>query len=277
MSSADDDPAASFLQKRQAKADSEDLRRGTIQTPAPTFGTLPKPPTFGSLDSDDEEDQAAAQVPNVSVAAKQKISKVWSSHECGADALEALDEVVSSDTTFDSILVFLVSMLPISVFAPTHSKWKSTPITSLAVFVSVFKTSLPDLYSAVSTCATLEGSSIRPAIKLATSQMFGTFGDTVHSVFIYAVMVFIWSEDASPMSVLLRDLMVAYMSVEQDDLASFLTGSADPYSLSCVSAAFDVAYDAGSIKKTHGWSRLNSDANPDYFAAHWKFCVEVCV
>ena len=43
MSSADDDPAASFLQKLQAKADAEDLRRGTTQTPAPTFGTLPKP------------------------------------------------------------------------------------------------------------------------------------------------------------------------------------------------------------------------------------------
>ena len=119
-------------------------------------------------------------------------------------------------------------------------------------------------------CPREQGSDVRPAIKLATSQMFGTFGNTIHCAFIYAVMIGVWTSDASPMAHVIVDLLVAYMSVEHSDLQTFLDGAKETHSLTCVSADFDVPWDTLSISKSQGWLRLNSESN-HHFAKHWKF------
>ena len=209
MSDREVSPAAPFLEKQKQKA-------AANADNVPDSG---KPPPMYPFDSEEED---LINTPAKSEHSKT-VAQVWQTHETGADAIAAL-QAESPETSFSSILLGLSALLPVSIFAYHHAKWKSTPITSLTVFVAVFKVALPDIYSSVFACTALSGPTARAAIDVAVSQMFGAFGDTVHSAFIYAVMVSVWASQDSPYSTLICDLMVAYMEVSDSDLSQFLTG-----------------------------------------------------
>ena len=144
MSDSEISPAASFLQKQKKKMAAE-----TDTVPDTDTGA---PPPIDSFDSDEEDGRESS----ATAEPMKTLAQLWQTHETGAEAIAAL-QGDSAETLFNSILLSLSTLLPVSIFAYRHAKWKSTPVTSLTVFVAVFKVALPDIYSSVLACTSLSG------------------------------------------------------------------------------------------------------------------------
>ena len=49
------------------------------------------------------------------------------------------------------------------------------------------------------------GTQARAKLKQVVAHVFGVFGDSVHSAFVYAVMIFVWCTEGSPVLSLASD------------------------------------------------------------------------
>ena len=197
MPSVDDSsPGANFLRRQQQKAAAE---KHAKPTPLNQLEDAED-----DLDDSDSSDDADADARTSST--KRLVEQVWKSHDSGTQALSVLGCTSSHMCTSSSIIFVLVTLLPVKLFAPRFTKWKVTPTTSLPVFVATFKAHLPSIHSAIVECAHMEGGTqARAKLKQVVANVFGVFGDSVHSAFVYAVMIFVWCTEGSPiLSLVLR-------------------------------------------------------------------------
>ena len=102
MSDWEVSPAASFLQKQKKKAAAE----------AEDGADSGNPPPIDPFDSDEED---TLKTPTTAEHSKT-VAQVWQTHETGADAIAAL-QAESPETSFNSILLSLSTLLPVSIFA----------------------------------------------------------------------------------------------------------------------------------------------------------------
>ena len=201
-----DSPAAGFLRRKSAR---EGTQVGKASAPQP-------------FDSDSSDEDTGAE--KAELAARRR---VWMTHDSGHKAMATLG-THSPHVTHSSLIYLLVSLLPVKLFAPDHRKWKGTPTASLPVFVSTFAEALPKLYQSIQQCATVQsGSALRSQMQSVVAELFGMFGDTVHSAFLYAVMIYIWCSSGSALSTMAQVLLVDYMQADHVSLSGFLDASKD--------------------------------------------------
>lgn len=185
-------------------------------TPAVTEQTDPQ------VDGTENEQQTAD---TAAAAEHQFLTDIWASSDDGS--LSALQGITGAVTSAVSLLMAILSLLPVYTFAPAYMQWHKTPVDSVSTFVMVFESALPDLYQQVRCVGTLCGVECREALHAATANMFGTFsgapGIGIHSAFVYAVMIFIWATDDSPHAAQIFTLLFQYMSLEHSELSSFET------------------------------------------------------
>ena len=126
----------------------------------------------------------------------------------------------------------LVATLPVRVFAKQWVTWRHSPTEPLPSFVDAMKANVPDVYDAILRVTTLQGVEAADALKHAVALTFGRFGGIVHCAFLYALMIYIWSSDASAQAAQVQNLLSTYISMEHAMLATLLVTCKDAYAAS---------------------------------------------
>ena len=102
------------------------------------------------------------------------------------------------------------------------------------------------------------------------AELFGMFGDTVHSAFLYAVMIYIWCSSGSALSTMAQVLLVDYMQADHVSLSGFLDASKDALAQADWADSVGKAICEATARSSFGWFRLNHETNP-HFESHWLF------
>ena len=138
------------------------------------------------------------------------------------------------------------------------------------------KTNVPDVYDAILRVTTLQGVEAADALKHAVALTFGRFGGKVHCAFLYALMIYVWSSDASTHTAQVQNLLSTYISMEHAMLATLLVTCKDAYAASVTADTMVAQCDLYDIAKTPGYKRLNYLTNITGFTAHWLFLFDCC-
>ena len=106
-----------------------------------------------------------------------------------------------------TIIMALVTMLPVRYFAEYYAEhgWKGVPINTLPAFVPHMRVHCPQVIELIQAAPRLQGLKCRQALRDDHSALFGYFGGTCtgalgHEGFLYVIMLYIWSDNSSPVS-----------------------------------------------------------------------------
>ena len=136
----------------------------------------------------------------------------------------------SSTTSVTTIIMALVTLLPVAMFAPSLSRGNTSKFcASLPVFVSDLKRNNQELYDCIASATAKRGAQCHAQINHAVVQLFGTYGNEVHSAFLMAVMLYIWCSADSKQSTLMFAFLAEYLATGPADLTSFASRCMSPY------------------------------------------------
>ena len=201
-------------------------------------------------------------------------SDLWAKSDFGHAALVSLlgHSGVATVLTATSLVMVMSMLIPVEVFAPSYAKNPRLPVVSLAAFVALLKTQMPDLHADILAVTTKTGLEAREALRSVTARVFGTLGGQhVHSTFVYALMVFMWASPESAMADEVYTLLVHYLSTPPDHLAEFGAWCADPYKMPPGHANMATTYLLNDITGLPGWQRLDYTQATSTFNDHWHF------
>ena len=168
----------------------------------------------------------------------------------------------TSELPYNNVIMWLVSLLPVSDLAYTYATWMKTPISSLPVFVSTLKRAYPHLHTALTDILKLRGEECRAATEDALDDLFGHFSGQVHSAFIYGIVIYVWVTSASSRQDELRQMLGRYLSTQQHKLGQFKAQCAAPTTATVSTADFQAAYTEAQLRALPGFQRLHPEQSP---------------
>ena len=213
---------------------------------------------------------AAASVP-MTDAMKQRL---WAASDAGQKALSSLHGSTTRIADSASLIMIVTALLPVNIFAPDYSMWKNMPTATIPVFVMTMKSYLPDLFAQICAVTTMQGSECKTALQSVTAALFGTFGERVHSAFLYAVMLYIWCSNDSHKSDLVFSILMEYMASPDANLQRVLTNAKSAYTTGVSAAVMATQFTYASMSVTPGYRRLDYKMAIDTFTNEWHFLWE---
>ena len=196
--------------------------------------------------------------------------QVWKQNDKGAGGLLAIREGVDDVANSTALILLLVTLLPVSMFAPNFTKWQKNHISNLPIFVETFKSQHSHIYASILEVTGLKGSAAKKKVIDVSAQLFGTFDGELHSAFVYALMIYIWCAEESPRQNCVLALILQYVNTSQGGLAQLKVQCDNMFQGSITADNMVNIFPAGQMEKTAGFKRLDPSNSP-HFAAHWCF------
>ena len=249
----------------------------TSAVPGPALPTPPIPSAAAEVNPVPVSPHPATAAHAASHQANLK-AQIWSSNDQGGVRSMQSIAGMSAAVSTVSIIMALVALLPVQLMFQNYSAssgvmWNRMPVASLPNFVDGLRSNAPDLFNEILAVTAITGAACNLKARAVWSRLQGTFGATIHSAFLHAVMVFIWASTASPKAPVVLAFLAEYLGTYHSGLLGLQARCTQPSSSPASFLDLSSAFMYSSIVNQPGYHRLDpsSSGNAPFFADHWMW------